>query len=231
MSPTDKKSLTLVTQTTRPRLRRTVNTHHYALPKPYRRKRLLEERPRWKRKLGFYVVSGLVIGTLIGQVAEVAEQARRERELPIIAAVPDDPGQGAAAVAPASALGPVEPLATAPAEPPADALAAQPPQPSPPSLAQDDGSEAPGMAAPVGEPSPMPTVAIKKTIPRPAARRPKPAPSAPQRNTPPDPDVVLISAILMLGPTLFGDAAPAAADCPADAPQDAACADLHGVPP
>lgn len=227
MSPTDKKSLTLVTQTTRPRLRRTVNTHHYALPKPYRRKRLLEERPRWKRKLGFYVVSGLVIGTLIGQVAEVAEQARREREMPIIAAVPDDTGQGAAAAPPASALGPLEP----PAAPPADALTAQQLPPAPPAPAQGDGSEAPGMAAPVGEPSPAPTVAISSTIPRPAARRHKPAPSAPQRSTPPDPDVVLISAILMLGPTLFGEAAPAAADCPADAPQDAACADLHGVPP
>lgn len=231
MSPIDKKSLTLVTQTTRPRLRRTVNSHHYALPKPYRRKRLLEERPRWKRKLGFYVASGLVIGTLIGQVAEVAEQARRERELPIIAAVPDDTGQAAAAAPPLSALGPVEPPSTPPAERPADALAAQPAQPSPPSSAQGDGSEAPVTAAPVGEPSPRPTEAIRKTMPRPAARRHKPAPSAPQRNKPPDPDVVLISAILMLGPTLFGDAAPAAAECPADAPQDTACADLHGVPP
>lgn len=232
MSPTDKKDYALVTQKMRPRLRRTLNTHHYALPKPYRRKRMPEERPRWRRKLGFYVVSGLMIGTLIGQIADMAEEARRERELPIVAAVADE-GLAEPASLPTS-------LPARPAEQdgvPED-VPASPPAPSPapaatpaPAPAHAEAGQAPGVSAPAPEGLPARAARAASSAAGPASRRGKPVLAAAREAARPDPDVVLISAILLLGPALLGEPEPAAAECPADAPQEAGCAELHGMLP
>lgn len=236
MSPTDKKDYALVTQKMRPRLRRTLNTHHYALPKPYRRKRMPEERPRWRRKLGFYVVSGLMIGTLIGQIADMAEEARRERELPIVAAVADE-GQAEPASLPASLPNSL-PARTAEQDGAAKDVPASPPAPSPapaptpaPTPAHAEVGQPPGVSAPALEGLPARAARAASSAAGPASRRGKPAPAASREAARPDPDVVLISAILLLGPALLGEPEPAAAECPADAPQEAGCAELHGMLP
>lgn len=147
MSPSDKKDYALITQTMRPRLRRTVNTRHYSLPKPYRRKGLPEEHPRWTRKLAFYVGSGVLIGTLVALIADQAESHRRERALPIIAAPSPSPGEPAPV--PVMNAQPAALLSQAPGEigeagpAPLKAAGAAPVKHKPVRLAQPEAAPAP----------------------------------------------------------------------------------------
>lgn len=227
MSPTDKNDYALVTQKMRPRLRRTVNTRHFTLPKPYRRKSVQAERPRWKRKLAFYLVSGLIIGTLISQVAKLAEEARRARALPIVVAASPDEAPAALQAAgqhPSSAAASPAPAGTVPelaaAAPDSDAPAVQPAGAAAPTVTEQ------------AVPAPADTLAAGKAAPGASrlARKPRP-PSAPANEPPaaPDPDVVLISAILQLAPTILGEAEGVAPACSAEASREAACGDIHGM--
>lgn len=248
MSPSDKKDYALVTQKMRPRLRRTVNTRHYSLPKPYRRKGLPEEPPRWKRKLAFYVVSGVVIGTLVSLIADLAESSRRERKLPIIAAHSGSESASAVRTAPATAA-PYDAGAAVLPDVPAPYESLNEPAPAPVvdvrpvALAIDTlptafqpADVAPAAIAPVGvsplpEPGrrPLPALAAAAMVP---GKRVKPARHPGGETAPaPDPDVVLISAILTLAPKLLAEAATPESGCSDTVPHSPACVDVPGLVP
>lgn len=243
MSTSDKKEYGLVTHQLRLRLRHTAKTPHYRLPKPYRHKSLPYERPRSRLKLVFYGGAAALIAVLISQIAEMARQNRRERELPIVA-VQVSPAPIGTPAAPASRVPPDSPAPYASLNEPAPSAAPAPDAKAalmagvsevPADTGADDGAMAP--AVPTADTSAAAPPSSAAQLPQPAAAprkaralRPPPAPPALPAE-PPDPDVVLVTAILKLAPLILGEQAGPDAAC-SDAGEGAAhCADLNGLVP
>ena len=209
MSPSDKKDYGLVTQTMRPRPRRSVSMRDYSLPKPYRKKVFVEEAPTPSRiKTVLWTVSGVLVAGLVVELCMLAQETMRQRELPIIAAAPrpavDDAPAPLAMREQVSAAAPIAALA--------------------PATAASRHAVSPVLAAAgIG--------AIRGKVHLASAGRPgKPSRLQPAALAPePDPDVVLITAILLLAPQLRDNSTQHA--CTTSPPSENACADLHGMLP
>jgi hypothetical protein len=209
VSTSDKKEYGLVTQTMHPRPRRSVSMRDYSLPKPYRKKVFVEEAPTTsKTKLALWTVSGILIAGLVVELGMLAQETMRQRELPIIAAAPPRPAVDEAPAPRAVHKKAAAAAAIAIVAPAAAALAHEP---------------LPGLA-------PGRTGVMRVKLHPAAGKHGKPAGwQAPALVPEPDPDVVLITTILLLAPQLQDDSTQNA--CSAAAPKDNACADLHGMLP
>lgn len=163
MPPTDDQHFPLPSV----RTRRSISVRDYKLPKPYRKKKFVEDaQPMSPLRIGLLVFSGLVIASLVTVLAMLARDNLDAPQLLVVSAPK-----------PAPALAPVLP------EPPAPAAAALAQRPE----------------APAQRPAARPA-ALPAAVPR---RHEEPAPriDAPAA----DPDVVLITAILMLTPPSLPD--------------------------
>ena len=237
MSTSDKKEYALVHPTMQPRMRRHLAARDYSLPKPYRRKVFLEEPPTTSKvTLALWAAAGVLMAGLIAELTSLAQENMRQRRLPIIAAAPPPvlPEQAPSirgnelARAPAARRAPVElaPLLVAAA---AAAVSAE--INATPAQAQLDGGE----SRPSDRDQPRPLNMAANTSPPQLAhvikkgKQPRPAVIAP--SVEPDPDVVLITAILLLSPQLHWDVPTSDPVCTPGAPKDPACPELHGMRP
>lgn len=184
MPPSANKSHALVARSL-PRTGRSVSARHYSMPKPYRRKRFVEDAARMSRlRMTALTLSGLLIVGLIGALAALIKDNLDSPPVLIVAA--PRPTHVVRTAAPKAA--PLPPLTL----------------------------EAPAASAP----------APARVWP--AAKAARPAQQALNKELiPPDPDVILISAILSLTAAPGQDAAP---DCAAGI-SDSGCAALHGMEP
>jgi hypothetical protein len=194
-----------------PRTRRSssVSARDFALPKPYRKKKFVEDEPRMSRaRLAVLTLSGLTIASLVAALALLARDNLASPPVLVIAA----------------------PKATLEELPEAQAAAALLTRFAAPSARR----EAPVLAAaaPAGP-------AHARAVPH--APRPAMAPKAPRMAHPapqqsaapaPDPDVVLITAILTLTmPPASDQAVQAISVCAAGAASDNGCPAIHGMEP
>ena len=236
MSTSDKKEYALVTYKIRPRARRSVITRDYSLPKPYRRMVFAEEQPGTsKMKAALWAATGVLLAGLVAELAALAQEHLRQRDLPIIAA--------AALTAPQATA----PLSWAEVKPPSSA----------PDAAHGELATVGDTASflPTGSPEQQAQLSAKtgaastagfETGPRPAAKAgpaPWSAATAPLRKLKgthlplavpvpeTDPDVVLITAILLLAPGFQTEAPGPASACVPGVPKDTPCAELHGMLP
>ena len=197
MPPADNTHYPLSAATPAPRARRSISARDYSLPKPYRKKRFVEDEPKLSTlRKGLLAFSGLVVASLIAALL-----AKENFESPPVVVIP--------APKPAAPL----PVALADASP---AFLPMPVPVRPPMAAVRD--DAPP-AVPHGR-------AMLPAVAKPAHRAQlAPATEAP----PPDPDVVLISAILLLtAPSASAPDDPALAACSAS---DSGCPAIHGMKP
>lgn len=138
------------------------STFHYTLPKPYRRKRFVDDAPgRSRLRMAGLTLAGLTVAGLLGALLVLARENFDAPPVPIVAAprpapAPALPTPAAVATAPAAAERPAVPVR----------------KPAPPVHAARFPARAVRLARPVASPAP----AV------------------------PDPDVDLISAILILTP-------------------------------
>jgi hypothetical protein len=159
--PPSAKPFPLATNKAVPRAGRSIRPRDFTLPKPYRRKRFVEDGPGMSRlRMLLLTLSALVIAGLITTLALLAKENLDAPPMPIIAAPAPVPA----------------PLVTPAVAPPATAAA-------PPPL--------PGQTPPARAPQPV-------APPAPARQARVAAPTPPA--VAPDPDVVLITAILTLAP-------------------------------
>lgn len=164
MPPSDTKHYPLATNKGAPRARRSISVRDYALPKPYRRKRFVEDGPGKSRlRMAMLTLSVLLIAGLVGALVVLARTGFDAPPVPIVAA----------------------------------------PRPAPAPLAQ----EAPTVSAPDVPAAAPPAVVAAPARPEriaaepPTARAVRAPQATPQPQVPaPDPDVVLIAAILTLTP-------------------------------
>ena len=235
MSTSEKKENALATSTVRPRTRGSLATRDYSLPKPYRRKAFPEEQPSTsKMKLALWAAAGVLMAGLIAELTSLAQENLRQRRLPIIAAAPPPARPEPAPTVhseqvqrPAARQAPYQPAP--PALAPAAALAAE--IVAIPAQAQlDDRQPRPGD---IGGPAPTRTLAqpMAQRLPL-VVKKGKLARSvAVESAVEPDPDVVLITAILLLSPHLEWDVPLPGPVCTPGAPKDPACAELQGMRP
>lgn len=222
MSTSEKKENALATLTVRPRTRRNVAPRDYSLPKPYRRQTFPdEEQPTTsKMRLALWAVGGVLMAGLIAELTSLAQENIRQRRLPIIAAAPPSMLPEPAPTLYADQVhGPVaRQAANAPAP-----SAVAPESIATPAQAQLDNGES-RLARPLGQPAAqrLPLVLKRFKLARPVAV---------EAAAEPDPDVVLITAILLLSPHLQWDVAPPFPVCTPDAPKDPACTELQGMRP
>ena len=202
MPPADETHYPLAAAKPAPRVRRSISARDYSLPKPYRKKRFVEDEPKLSTlRKGLLAFSGLVVASLIAALALLAKE---NFESPPVVVIP--------APKPAAPL----PVALADASP---AFLPMPVPVRPPMAAVRD--DAPP-AVPHGR-------AMLPALAKPVHRAHlAPATQAP----PPDPDVVLISAILLLtAPGASAPDDPALAACNATAVGDSGCPAIHGMKP
>lgn len=218
MPPSDDKQYPLVSNTAAPRVRRGIDARDYKLPKPYRKKKFVEdEQPSSPLRIRLLAFAGLVIAGLVVTLAMLAKE-NLDSPPPLIVAAPRP-----ATVQPTTLPLPVaaEPelrLAQAPPALPPRTIALPPRSIAPPSRSI---ALAPRAIAP-------PSVHGRVTPP-PALRRAAPPKSVAAAA---DPDVVLITAILMLTPpSAPAPANPTLADCSTTPSADVGCQAIHGVKP
>jgi len=235
VSTSEKKENALATSTVRPRTRGHLATRDYSLPKPYRRKAFPEEQPSTsKMKLALWAVAGVLMAGLIAELTSLAQENLRQRRLPIIAAAPPpalpEPAptlHSDQAQLPAARRAPHKPApsALAPAAAVATEIIAAPAQ-----AQLDDSVSLPGN---MGEPAPARTVAqaTAQRLPLVLKKGKQARLVAVESAVEPDPDVVLITAILLLSPHLQWDVPLLGPVCTPDAPKDAACTELQGMRP
>ena len=201
----DEKHYPLAAPTPAPRGRRSISARDYSLPKPYRKKKFVEDEPELSTlRKGLLAFSGLVIASLIAALALLAKENFDSPPVLVIAAPK-----------------PAAPLPVALAEAPAPAFLPMPaPARSP--MAAVHGREDPPQAAP-----------HRPTLLSSAARLARSTHVAPVPEVPaPDPDVVLISAILLLtAPSAAAPDDPALAACTATTMSDSGCPAIHGMKP
>lgn len=254
MSTHDKKDYALVAQKMKSRSRRTAGPQQYTLPKPYRRTAGPDDRPaRSKSTLAMLALAGLLIAGLIAELVAIVQENMRVRKLPVVAAIVPEvrpPVLPAAATSPAApemtpaAAFPAVPApapepAPMPASAPEPVLAQAPPEPAvthaeavEPALAPEPEAERHASTTPATLPAPAlearppmpvaPSVLALKKI-RPGRTVVKPAAPAP------DPDVVLVTAILML--TAKPDLSEQVTVCDPGMAKEASCTDIHGMVP
>ena len=204
MPPADDTHYPLAAATPAPRTRRSISARDYSLPKPYRRKKFVEDEPKLSTlRKGLLAISGLVIACLIAALALLAKENFESPPVVVMAAPK-----------------PAAPLPVALADAPPAFLPM--PVPAPPPMAAVRGREE---APPAVLHGPIKLAAT----PKPARdAHLAPVPEAP----PADPDVVLISAILLLtAPSASAPDDPALATCSATAVSDGGCPDIHGMKP
>jgi hypothetical protein len=164
--PPSAKPFPLATNKAVPRAGRSIRPRDFTLPKPYRRKRFVEDGPGMSRlRMLLLTLSALVISGLIATLVLLAKENLDSPPMPIIAAPAPLP-------APAPLVAPAQ-SAVLPA------MAAVPP--------------------PLPEQTPPARAPLPKAPPAPARLVRVAAPMAPTAIAP-DPDVVLITAILTLTP-------------------------------
>lgn len=241
MSTLDKNEYALSTSKMRPRLRRTMNTRHYLLPKPYRKKAFTEDAPSVSKiKVAVLVLAGVMIAGLVVELKALADENARVRSLPIIAAA-------APRVVP-PAPQPVPVLAQAPIPaPPAPYVMLSEPAPaavteSTPALdaianheqEQIDDAVTRPITIATTQPTRPASAAVPAVPPVVIAAARKPRASAPLATLPAaelDPDVILITAILLLAPHLQVDIPANPGVCIPSSPKDPVCAASHGMLP
>ena len=202
MPPADNTHYPLSAATPAPRARRSISARDYSLPKPYRKKRFVEDEPKLSTlRKGLLAFSGLVIASLIAALALLAKENFDAPPVVVIAAPkPAAPMPVALADAPPAFL----PM---PVHPPMTAVRGR--EEAPPAV-----RHRPSMLAAAAKPARSAHLA-------PAAEAP-----------PPDPDVVLISAILLLtAPSASAPDDPALATCSATTISDSGCPAIHGMKP
>ena len=210
MSPSDDKNFPVASKQRGARFRRSVSVDDFTLPKPYLKKPFVEDEPETsKGRIALMGLSGIAAAGMLAMLALVARDSLVARPVLVIAA----PLQMAEPAAP-------------PAPPPkARAAASEKPalKSSRPALAALGATE---LAPPRVASRPLlHAVAAKLVRPvRVAVPKPEPAPQ--------DPDVDLITAILMLSPPVRPEPAHAAAVCTPESPYDTGCPlAAHGVAP
>jgi hypothetical protein len=255
LHPPDDKLLSLARPRQAPQPRRAVRKNDFSLPKPYQRRLFSEEPERLTRlQKGLLAFATLLVATLAAVMALLAhENARSPRGKVIVAAArleslePPEPPETQLLSYPSPA-----PMSAAPAP----ASAAPPIRATPPALA-GDGPALPAPPVPravrakAAKPARKLVAASKQPLPRARAAaallarekksRPRPLRKAPVRSAPPaDPDVVLITAILLLAPAPAPAAAsapptgmsgPAHPACPSAGPRDTGCANVQPAKP
>lgn len=251
MQSTDNKQLALAKAARRPQLRRSVSKKDFTLPKAYRRQLFSEGPERLTRmQLSLLGFAAVMVTTLFAVLALLAHESDRSPDGKLIVA--------AAKLAPAERAAPAVP---AEAQPAAHALhsaqAARPAQPTPPVQKATAMPPVPSVspvlrsapvlaALPPVKAKPLPAITGVRRNPTPhprivaalLSRDSKAKPIRPQPVTPVrvlDPDVALITAILLLTPAPAPAAVPAIslelvgrnqAACLAPIPHDGACLDL-----
>jgi hypothetical protein len=167
--PSADRQYPLAATTAAPRVRRSVCARDYTLPKPYRRKKFVEDAPdRSRLRVALLSCSGLALTSLITALAMLAKENLEAPPITIIAAQAPPPA----------------------ARPSAAAVTAQLANFVAPQVAASSAVDP--VRAP--HPRPRPKVAPAPKLARIAHAAAQPVGAAP------DPDVVLISAILALTP-------------------------------
>lgn len=216
MRPSDEKKYVLVSQRSKLKPRRALSVRDYSLPKPYRKPVNGEEyQGRSRTQFALLALAGVLIAGLVGALALLAhENVTTPRARPVVAAT-GEPGRDGV-LAPAVFPGmPADPLAL-PAQKKTPAGARLPP---------------PGLA---GSSTPSRRAAVAAGIAAHAAPRETSAsaledPSAAKES---DPDVVLLTAILMLtppAPVEIQSGTPAM--CTAARAASPECAGVHATDP
>lgn len=244
MHSPDDKNYPLASAKRPPRPKRSVSKQDFKLPKPYRRQLFSEEPEGLTRlQIGMLGFGALLTATLIAVLALLAKESDHSPEGKVIVA--------------AASLETVEPVDAHAAAVPALAVAA-----IPPALQEGARSTLPARAsapAPGRVPIALKTP-VKAKTPTLLAVAPKKAPHAravtallarekkrkPPRGEPvvkhpaPDPDVALITAILLLTPSPAPASTPAVAMelaghapliCPPATPKHSACTEVHMAKP
>lgn len=240
MHPPDDTPYPLARPKRTPQPPRAVRKQDFSLPKPYRRQ-LFSEEPESLTRLqkGLLAFATLLVATLAGIMALLAHENARSPQGKVIVAAARieslEPGEAQLA----SYAAPTAPLPRAPA------------RATPPALAGGAAMLTPRARAKGAAASPRLAAAIKKTAAAPVPRapgrhkspHPKPQPKAvrkepPLAPPPADPDVVLITAILLLTPAPVPAAAPAVsmeaggrAPCSPVRIKENSCSDSHPTKP
>lgn len=205
MPHSDETHYPLISKSAPPRGRRSISARDYALPKPYRKKKYVEDEPEMsKLRVGLLTFSALVVASLVGALVLLASEDIDRRPVLVVGA-PKEP-----AVRPVALPDPAPALMARPRPPVARAPIADRPR------RQD-----PVHAAPFPLATPAKLARAPRVPPKPEAAAPVPAP---------DPDVVLITAILLLTPP-NPPADPALAACSVSPANDGGCPALHGMKP
>lgn len=238
MATQDKTEYALSTAKMRPRARRAVATPHYSLPRPYRRKAFAEEAPSVSKiKVAVLVLAGVMSAGLIIELVALAKENERVRNLPIIAAATPAVAPAAPPLAPlmrqeprpappvpyVTLTEPVSAAIIAPVTPP-DTIISHPPEQT------DVANTRPAAAAATLAPPLAPR--LSRAVVLAAARKThQPAPLAAFAAAEPDPDVVLITAILLLAPHVRADIPGNPGMCTPGSRQETSCAAPHGMRP
>ena len=208
MSPSDDKKFPVATKAHGSRFRRSVSD--FTLPKPYQKKPFVEDEPQMsKTRMALLGVSGLAAAGMVAMLAMVARDNLDTRPVPVIAATLQMP-ESMEVAPPASQ----EHAAMAAAKPVSKAAR--------PAMKALGASDYPAPRVSVRQA----LLAVSAKVARPVRALPKPDP------VPHDPDVELITAILMLTPTPRAEPANAmVAVCTPEAPIDSGCPVAHAAEP
>ncbi len=209
MPPSDDTPYPLAAPQSGRQLRRSIAARDYALPKPYRKKKFVDEDapPLSRLRVSLLTFSGLVVAGLVVALVLLAKENLDSPPLPVIAAtVPTEPeaaiparGLPRAALLPAALQTPM---------PPSKGVHLSVPRPRP-------GALVPHLRK-VSTRFLPPHMPIKTEAPAPA----------------PDRDVVLITTILLLTPPSPPDGAvPEPAVCTGATASDSGCPAIHGMKP
>lgn len=215
MPPPDDKQYPLATKTAAPRVSRSagrsvghsISARDYSLPKPYRRKRFVEDKPDMSRsRVAMLAFSGVLIASLVVALALLAKENLHSPPVMVIAA-PKEPAQDTAGKSAASAqtrkvAGPIAGKA-------APRRAREP--------MASHGRDLTKVSAPLPASLP-PAKKVAKISQVPSLTEP----------AVPDADVVLITAILTLTPRPEPDTTGA---CTPSMGGDHGCAAIHGMKP
>ncbi len=202
MSSSDDKKFPVANKTHGSRFRRGVSANDFTLPKPYQKKPFVEDEPETsKARIVMLALSGIAAAGLVTVLAMVAKDHFDTRPVLVIAA-PMEPPELADEAAPAKKT------RSSMAAAKASSRASRPPLAA---LGPKDFAARRAAAKPA-------LLAVSSKTSRPLRPLPKPEPAAH------DPDVELITAILMLTPAPRGEALNAASSvCTAEAHRTVGC--------
>ena len=215
MSSSDDKTFPVATKPRGARFRRSVSVNDFTLPKPYQKKPFIEDEPQMSTtRTALIGAAGLAAAGMVVAIAMVARENLATKPVLVIAAPLEIPQQ----------LDEPPP----PVEKARGALALAKPHSSGPAMAALGARDYPELR-PALRPASRPALRAVSTR---TARALRPAPPKPEPVVH-DPDVELITAILLLSPLAKVDSASAAvAVCTPESQHDAGCPLApHGIEP